>query len=77
LQERVNFLLAQYQHCSNQDLIIAVQKLEKKLGLQQCLQAQELLRENNRTEFCKVMLKYYDKAYDFSFAKRKNRTKCD
>ncbi len=77
IEERIEYLLKNYESCTNDELKIAVQKLEKKLGLQRCLQAQELLDGNKRVEFCVLMLEYYDKAYEFSFEKRKNRMECD
>ena len=69
-QERVALLMQDYKVCTNEDLQQAVQALQKHLGSQRCNQAQELLENNNRTGFCAMLLDHYDRAYDFSFAKR-------
>ena len=69
-EERIALLMQEYQNCSNQDLQQAVLRLQKHLGSQRCTQAQQILEENNRIEFCAMLLEHYDRAYDFSFAKR-------
>ena len=69
-EERITLLMDEYQHCSNEDLQLAVLNLQKHLGSQRCQQAQQLLQENNRMEFCGMLLDHYDRAYEFSFAKR-------
>ena len=69
-EERIALLMQEYQGCTNKELQQAVQALQKHLGLQKCNQAQELLETNNRTGFCAMLLDHYDRAYDFSFAKR-------
>lgn len=70
-EERIALLMHEYTNCSNQDLQLAVLNLQKHLGSQRCLQAQQLLEQNNRMEFCVMLLDHYDRAYEFSFAKRK------
>jgi len=69
-EDRIALLMSEYSHCSNQELTTAVQKLEKHLGSQRCLHAQKLLKENQRLDFFILMLEYYDKMYEFSFARR-------
>jgi len=69
-KERATLLMNEYEYCSNQDLLKAVSCLDKHLGSLRCLQAQELLNQNKRYEFCMMLLNHYDKAYEFSFAKR-------
>lgn len=69
-EERVTLLMHEYENCSNQQLQQAVFGLQKHLGSQRCTQAQQLLEENKRIEFCGMLLEHYDRAYDFSFAKR-------
>ena len=72
-EERITLLMKEYQDCSNQDLQLAVINLQKHLGLQRCLEAQQLLEQDNRMEFCAMLLDHYDRAYEFSFAKRDNK----
>ena len=58
-------------YTESENINIGMFNLQKHLGSERCLQAQQLLEQNNRMEFCAMLLDHYDRAYEFSFAKRK------
>jgi tRNA 2-selenouridine synthase len=69
-QQRLNLLMQEYGSLATHDLLYALQGVAKHLGSERCAQAQALLLENDRIAFCVLLMEYYDKAYENSFAQR-------
>ena len=69
-QERIDALMQEYGSFATDDLLHALQGIEKHLGLQRFLQAQQLLQNNDRLSFCSMLIDYYDQAYDRSLIRR-------
>lgn len=69
-EERVKYLAAEYGLYSKENLIEATRRIEKRLGPQQTKQAVQFIEENELEEACAIILRYYDKAYDYGLAKR-------
>jgi len=65
-QERIELLMQEYGFFASVDLLDALRGIEKHLGSQRFLQAQELLQNNNRLLFCSILIDYYDQAYEYS-----------
>ena len=71
-QERLDLIVEEYGMFSTQDFLDCLLRLEKHLGSQRYLQSKELLLQNDRLSFFSMLIDYYDKAYDNSFAQRNN-----
>lgn len=67
---RVNYLAETYGKYSATELIEATQRIEKRLGPEQTKTAVALIHEGKIPEACAIILRYYDKAYDFGLGKR-------
>ena len=72
-QERMDLLMQEYGSFPIVDLAHALQGIEKHLGSQRFLQAQELLQNNDRLSFCSMLIDYYDQAYDHSLIRRQQK----
>ena len=69
-QERMDVLMQEYAACSIEELLDVLPGIEKHLGFQRYLQAQELLQNNDRIAFCSMLIDYYDLAYENSLLRR-------
>jgi len=72
-EERLKLLMQEYGSISNEELLHALQKVEKHLGSQRYVQAQQLLQNNDKLSFCSMLIDYYDAAYDHSLKGRQKQ----
>lgn len=70
LEDRINHIKNEYGNFDNEDLADCIRKLEKKLGNLSMNQALSHLFNNEKDEWIKILLLYYDKNYDHSKSKR-------
>jgi tRNA 2-selenouridine synthase len=70
LEDRINHIKNEYGNFDNEALADCIRKLEKKLGNLSMNQALSHLYNNEKDEWVKVLLLYYDKNYDHSKSKR-------
>ncbi len=73
-QERLDLIIEEYGMFSTQNFLDCLLRLEKHLGSQRYAQTKELLLQNDRIAFFSVLIDYYDKAYNNSFAKRNDNS---
>lgn len=69
--ERLERLVRDYGQFPAEQLEAALQKIAKRLGGQHLKAAQEALRENALKTVAEISLRYYDKAYAFSFSRQR------
>ena len=70
-EERLDQIMLDYSCFPVKDLIISMQRIEKRLGPQHAKRAIELLENGEIREAFKIALVYYDKAYLFGLEKNK------
>ncbi len=74
LQNRVKFLVEIYGKYPKEALEESILKVKKRLGGLAAQQALDALNENNLAETAEILLKYYDKTYQFGLSKRPSET---
>ena len=74
-QKRMDLLMQEYGLFTTEDLLHALQGIEKHIGSQRYLQAQTLLQNNDRISFCSMLIDYYDQAYNHSLIRRQKQLK--
>ena len=67
---RVQKLVKDYTTTNIEALKVCVMKIEQNLGKQNARLCLNYLDENNLTEVARITLKYYDKAYSFTYNKK-------
>ena len=71
---RIQRLLNEYGNFDRALLAEAIKKVEKRLGYDKCKQALELCAMGEMAQLTKIMLDYYDKAYEFQISARAPET---
>ncbi len=69
-EDRVKYLSAEYGKYDHDDLVEATLRIEKRLGSLQTKNACIAIRENRMQDACRIILGYYDKAYDYGLSLR-------
>lgn len=69
-EDRVKYLSAEYGKFDHDDLVEATLRIEKRLGSLQTKNACIAIRENRMQDACRIILGYYDKAYDYGLSQR-------
>lgn len=69
-ETRVKYLAEAYGKYDRDALIEATRRIEKRLGPEQTKTAVALITEGKMPEACAIILRYYDKTYDFGLSKR-------
>ncbi|HHH49493.1 MAG TPA: tRNA 2-selenouridine(34) synthase MnmH [Saprospiraceae bacterium] len=69
LEERVQHLVDTYTQESKEDLLIAFQKIKKRIGGQNLKMAEAALSDNDYSQAAKIALGYYDKTYQYNLEK--------
>ncbi len=64
-EERQERLLREYGAIPQDDLIAAIEKLQKRLGKERTKKAIEAIEQGDRVQAMKSLLSYYDRAYTF------------
>jgi tRNA 2-selenouridine synthase len=72
LEERVKRLVSEYSQFDNTILVHAISKITKRLGPDNAKLAIKALDESDYAEVTRILLKYYDKAYNKSIDERRN-----
>ena len=67
---RIDRLVNEYSRFCKDDLIECIQKIKKKIGGKDLLEAQKALEVNNYHKFAAITLRYYDKTYNYSLQQR-------
>jgi tRNA 2-selenouridine synthase len=62
-EQRVSRLVETYAGGNNQDLIVGVKHIERRLGLENTAKAIKSINNNQMEEAVKIILQYYDKIY--------------
>lgn len=70
LEERLDNLMNDYGSASEQELIEATQRIAKRLGSQKAKDIVTLIQEGNRREAVRLVLSYYDDAYQRCLSQR-------
>lgn len=73
-KKRIDFLTEEYGTLNKDFLIEATMKIQKRLGSNHAKDAIEAIKENRMSEFIKIVLTYYDKAYSSCLIKRQTGT---
>jgi tRNA 2-selenouridine synthase len=73
-QERVKYLVEEYGKFSKEELIIATQRIGKKLGGQHVKRAIEAIMSDDLHTACEISLVYYDRSYDYGLSQRESAT---
>jgi len=74
LEKRVEYLTKEYGKYKEEELIVSIEKIRKRLGNQHAKAAIEAIRSGDLKKACEVSLVYYDKSYDHGVAKRDKST---
>jgi tRNA 2-selenouridine synthase len=69
-EDRVKYLSVEYGKFDQDALIEATTRIEKRLGSLQTKNACIAIGENKMEEACRIILAYYDKAYDYGLSQR-------
>lgn len=69
-EERLDFLLTTYGDFDREKLVMAIFRIQKRLGGLETKQALQFLLENNTREAFAILLRYYDKWYDKAMKSR-------
>jgi tRNA 2-selenouridine synthase len=69
-EDRVKYLSVEYGKFDQDDLVEATMRIEKRLGSLQTKNACIAIRENKMQDACRIILGYYDKAYDYGLSLR-------
>ena len=70
--ERVENLVNLYSQNSQKELENAVERIQKRLGLQRTKEALLAIKKKEWAKACEAMLDYYDKCYEYELYKRNN-----
>ena len=70
LQKRVEYLKEEYGKFREDELIISVEKIRKRLGHQHAKAAVEAIKSGDFKKACEISLVYYDKSYNHGIEKR-------
>jgi len=70
LQKRVEYLKEEYGKFREDELIISVEKIRKRLGYQHAKAAVEAIKSGDFKKACEISLVYYDKSYNHGIEKR-------
>lgn len=73
LESRVDYLVREYQ-AAPERLAQNLEAIKKRLGNERHKAACDALAANDRAEVCRIVLDYYDRAYDHGLAKREPST---
>ena len=68
--KRVDYLVNEYGRFSNEELIMSIEKIRKRLGNQHAKAAIEAINTGDLKKACEISLVYYDKSYNHGVAKR-------
>lgn len=71
-EERLKFIVSNYGIFKKEELLKAIEKIQKRLGGLETKNAIKFLRENNMTDSFRILLTYYDKWYLKSLYNREN-----
>ena len=71
-EERLKFIVANYGLFKQEELVVAIERIQKRLGGLETKNAIKFLKENNLTESFRILLHYYDKWYSKSLYNREN-----
>jgi len=71
---RVQRLLKEYGNFDSALLAESIKKIEKRIGYDRCKQALELCAAGELAQVAKILLDYYDKAYEFQISMRAPET---
>ena len=71
---RIQRLLREYGNFDRSELSAAINKLSKRMGSEKCKQALALCAEGQLAQTAKILLDYYDKAYEFQISARAPET---
>jgi tRNA 2-selenouridine synthase len=71
-EERLKFIVASYGQFKEEELVRAIEKIQKRLGGLETKNAIKYLRENNLPDSFRILLHYYDKWYLKSLLSREN-----
>ncbi len=74
LAVRIARLVTEYSGYDRKELETAIQKLRLRMGGAQTQEALKALENRRFEEVARILLAYYDKAYQFSLDRRKNKT---
>lgn len=69
-EERISCLVDSYGSFSQDALIFALKKIEKRLGKQRTEEAAAFIRQSSLKKAVELVLNYYDKAYEFASKER-------
>lgn len=73
-EERLNFLTQEY-GCLDKDFLIGkTEQIKKRIGFDRAAQAIQAIKEDRMREFVKIVLEYYDKAYQGCISRRHPET---
>jgi tRNA 2-selenouridine synthase len=68
--ERLQQLLADYGHATNEQLLEATGRIAKRLGSQRAKEIQRLIENEKKEQAFSLLLSYYDKSYQHQIVKR-------
>ena len=71
-EERLKFIVANYGLFKQEELVIAIERIQKRLGGMETKNAINFLKENNLIDSFRILLRYYDKWYLKSLNNREN-----
>jgi len=71
--QRIEFLISKYTSDDNA-LIVGIEKVKKRLGGLETKNAIEAIKNKNYVLAAELLLKYYDKAYEYGLSKRNKET---
>jgi tRNA 2-selenouridine synthase len=69
-QERIQLLIEEYGKVDREELIIATERISRKLGGQHAQRAIEYIRQGNLEPAIDIVLNYYDKTYWYDLQRR-------
>ncbi|MDX2216619.1 MAG: tRNA 2-selenouridine(34) synthase MnmH [Oculatellaceae cyanobacterium bins.114] len=69
--ERLSLLVSMYGSADVEELVVATERIRKRLGGLRTQQAVEKLRQQQFTEAFNIILEYYDKTYTYDLQQRK------
>jgi len=70
VESRIDYLLSQYIDLDHAQLLDSLKSISKRLGGNRTKMAEKELAEGNLALFCKIILEYYDSAYEYGLSKR-------
>lgn len=70
VEERLDLLVSIYGEADPEDLVIATQRIQRRLGGQHAKAAMELIRSGDLRSACAIILAYYDRTYRHDLERR-------